>query len=107
MQHVIVTATEEGVSCKPNPIQIYRDDQFIRFSLGPNTAWDANPIVFGPTWPGGPANLDVSDTYIANGNTSLTDSVPMEKYSVTFNVRHIPTSQQFSHDPEIENQPEP
>jgi hypothetical protein len=107
MQHVVVTATAVEVSCTPDPISIYRDDQFIRFSLGKDTAWGIDPIVFGLTWPGGAANLDVANTFVANCNKPLPDAAPAQTYGVTFNVIHVPTGTAYHHDPEVENQPEP
>jgi hypothetical protein len=108
MQHVIVTATAEGVVTVPDPIHVYRDDQFIRFGLGPATAWEgANPITFSENWPGGPANLDVNDTYIAYVNNPLAENGEAEKYGVTFKVVHVPTGTRFRHDPEVVNEPRP
>ncbi|MDP9193010.1 MAG: hypothetical protein M3P06_15020 [Acidobacteriota bacterium] len=108
MQHVIVTATATGVSCAPDPIQIYRDDQFIRFSLGKDTAWGNDAISFGDTWPGGAPMLDVSGTFIANANTPLPATITgTVTYGVTFRVTHTPTGNKFTHDPEVENQPQP
>ena len=108
MQHVIVTAiSATTVVCTPNPIQIYHDDQFIRFSVGPDTVWGNDPINFGDTWPGGSANLDVSGTFIANCNSPLPDGALPATYSVSFKVVHKPTNTPLTHDPEVENQPQP
>jgi len=108
MQHVIVTATATSVSCTPDPIQIYRDDQFIRFSLGVDTAWDNDAISFNSSWPGGAPMLDVSGTFIANANTPLAANITSPvTYGVTFKVIHTVTGNKFTHDPEVENQPQP
>ena len=109
MQHVTVTAvTNKLVKCDPNPIQIWRDDQMIRFQLGKDTEWAASdPIVFSKGWPGGAPMPDVNDTFVADANNPLAESAAPETYSVTFHVTHTPSGNALTHDPDIENQPEP
>lgn len=114
MQHVIVTADAKGnITCSPDPIQIYRDDQFIRLSPGANTSWgtpenpNAPPIILGGGWPGGEAHLDVNNTCVADANNPLAPNAQMVTYSVTFLAFHTETLLGGRHDPPIENQPEP
>ncbi|HKR63121.1 MAG TPA: hypothetical protein VJZ00_05260 [Thermoanaerobaculia bacterium] len=123
MQHIIVIATpedeQEPVKTQPSVPKVFRDDQFMRFLLGPETEWDtessAVPIVFNDTrdpFLGGPVLKDVKDaqgrdTYIVNSNNALAAGATSQVYGVTYFVKKMPIGIKIRHDPEVGNEPQP
>lgn len=121
MQHVTVSVSKLGnVTCKPEPIQIYRDDQLIRLQLDDDAAWgnqgDSVPPVKSPVevdpdptkWPGSAAMYDAAtNTYVLDGSNPLQRGAPAETYKMYITAHHTLTGKGQRHDPDVENQSQP
>lgn len=118
MQHVTVSVSKNGtLTCKPEPIQIYRDDQLIRLQLDDETQWGqqgdpvpplVNPVELDTNWPGSAPMYDAAtNTYVLDGSNALQRGVPAETYKMWITAYNRASGTSDRHDPDVENQSQP
>lgn len=114
VQHIIVTWTPSGIQTVPQSINIWTDDQELKFILGPDTEWGPNPVVFNKLplgnlsiqpWTGSDAEPGPKNTIRAKGPGPVSE-LTMYAYTVSVTQAGNPATLR-SHDPEIYNQPQP